>query len=219
MVSSLAKTVSVLLVIERSRESDALVDRLNREEGIEIATCTSNGVAVAVEIEPNVVVFDIDVPDVICFETARVIQRTHPRCRLMFIGAEVDDHSIQEALDVGALAYLTKQEPPSAVATAMREVANGRAVFSGRVCERFVVESDESTDPRRTRARKNLLTAREIEIVRYIAQGLADKEIAAAANISTKTVEAHCAHIRNKLGVRGRVDIARFAIREGLASA
>lgn len=210
------RTISVLLVVNRSSESAPVVDLLEREESFKLVTCMANAVVAAAEAKPDVSVFDVAGPNATCFETARVIRQNHPRCSVMFIGAEGSNRSIQDALYVGARAYLTKQEPPGAVVSAIREVANGRAVFSGRVCSRFVVNWEGSFRPK---PRKHLLTPREIEIARFVGMGFSDKEVAIIAKISIKTVEAHCSHIRNKLGMRGRVDIARFAFREGLTSA
>ena len=211
--------MSVLLVSRRSRASTELSDLLDRDEGIKLATCTDGVVAAVAEAKPNVIVLDIKGTHGTGFATARVIRRNHAHCPMMFIGADGDEETIREALDLGAMAYLTEAEPPRAIVTAIGEVAAGRAVFSAQACRRLGVVRNAPARVESTEQRKNLLTAREIEIVRYIAQGLADKEIAKVANISTKTVEAHCAHIRNKLAVRGRVDIARFAFREGLAKA
>ena len=75
-----------------------------------------------------------------CFEIAKVIHKNHPRSSLMFIGADSGDRSIQDALDVGALAYLIKQEPPDAVVTAIGEIASGRAVFSGPVATMILTD-------------------------------------------------------------------------------
>ena len=215
-VKTPVKTVSVLLIASRLSDSAPVADLLERAEGIRFTSCFTNPVVAAAEAKPDVSVIDVTDPSASCFELARVIRQNHPDCRVMIIGADGSDRSIQDALDVGVRSYLTNQEPPGAVLSAIREVAAGRAVFSGRVCKRLAVSWEGSCRPE---ARRHLLTPRELEIARFIGMGFSDKEVAVIAKISIKTVEAHCAHIRSKLGLRGRVDIARFAFREGLTSA
>jgi len=99
----------------------------------------------------------------------------------------------------------------------IRTVTTGAVYFSPEVQARLVVGSAGVRLGQVPRTRANLLTARELEILRYLARGMAKKAIARTTGISVKTVEQHTTHLMDKLDIHDRVELARFAIREGLA--
>ena len=100
---------------------------------------------------------------------------------------------------------------------AIRKVARGEVYFSDEVRQRLIVDIDQVRLAQQPRSRIATLTHREREILRHIAQGLSKKEIASKLNLSVKTVETHSSNLMRKLGIHDRVELARFAIREGLA--
>lgn len=112
---------------------------------------------------------------------------------------------------------MTKGEPPGRVVAAIREVAANKAHFSDEVQARLVFDSDGTRLARKGRPRASTLTPREVEVLRYVAKSLAKKEIAGIMHISPKTVEKHSDNLMRKLDIHDRVELARFAIREGLA--
>jgi two-component system response regulator NreC len=118
-----------------------------------------------------------------------------------------DDHTyVQKLLEAGASAYVLKQSAAAQLLYAIRVAVSG-----GRYLDPGLPPPDHPRDPRR-RDSTPLISEREAEILRLIAVGNSNKEIAAALNISVKTVEAHKANVMRKLGLRGRTDVVRYAV-------
>jgi len=114
---------------------------------------------------------------------------------------------------------LSKNEPPEKVIDAIRAVASGQCYFSPEVQSRLVIDSDGVHLGHEAKGRAASLTHREMEVLRYIARGMSKKEIAKTMHLSVKTVENHSASIMSRLDIHDRVELTRFAIREGLIEA
>lgn len=214
------RPISVLLADDHSLVRDMLAARLEAESDLTVVAAVSNGqqaVDKAAEHGPDVVLLDIDMPGLLAFEAARSIKQSNPQIRVIFLSAFFHDHYIEQALEVEASGYITKSEPPESVMLGIRTVTAGTVYFSPQVQARLVVSSSGVRLGQVPRTRANLLTARELEILRYLARGMAKKEIARTTGISVKTVEQHTTHVMDKLDIHDRVELARFAIREGLA--
>lgn len=212
----------VLVVDDHALVRGSLCERLDREPAIRVVGSADNAdetIDKAQACDPDVVLMDIDMPGLSCFEAARQITSTQPGVHIIFLSAFFHDRYIQQALEVKARGYLTKCEPPDAVVAAIREVANGGAFFSDEVRSRIVVDSRGARLAPQSRSRASTLTERELEVLRYVARGLAKKQIAKLAHISVKTVDRHSSNLMTKLDIHDRVELARFAIREGLAEA
>lgn len=176
-------------------------------------------VAEAIRQRPDIILMDIDMPGVICFDAARTIQELCPKTRIIFLSAFFNDRYIDQALAVEAAGYLTKTEPPESVIAAIRAVAAGKSYFSPQVQSRIVVDSDGIRLAQPKQSRASTLSGRELEVLRYLARGMSKKQIAQTMYISAKTVNNHTAHVMDKLDIHDRVELSRFAIREGLAEA
>jgi DNA-binding NarL/FixJ family response regulator len=214
------KEVRVLLVDDHDLLRDTLAERLRREDGLTIAGVAGDaqaGLELALVCRPDVAMMDIDMPGRPAFEAARDLVRALPDTRLLFLSAFAHDRYIDQALSVGALGYLTKSESVERVIDAIRRVSEGRAYFSREVAERIVVEGDGARLERDSKgSRASTLTRRENEVLCYLARGRSKKEIAASMHLSVKTVEKHTDNLMRKLEIHDRVELARFAIREGL---
>ncbi len=197
-----------------------LTSHLGREMDIEVVASVSNGneaLERSRELEPDIVLLDIDMPGMLSFEAAREILQCSPKTRVIFLSAFFHDRYIEEALSTGASGYLTKNEPPAKVIAAIRNVARGVSYFSPEVQSRLVVDVDGLRLKNSRPTRASLLTKREIETLRYIARGLAKKEVANLMGLSIRTIDSHVRNIMEKLDIHDRVELTRFAIREGLA--
>ena len=171
--------------------------------------------ALGCSTSPDVAVLDIDIPGKSIFEVARSIQQASPGTRVLFLSAFVHDQYIEEALAVEATGYLTKTEPPEVLVASIRKAVSGATSYSAEVINRIVI-GESGARLAGYHARIELLTDREREVLCYVAQGLQQKQIATCAGISIKTVQHHIMHLMEKLAIHDRVDLARFAIREGL---
>lgn len=215
-------TISVLIIDDHTLLRETLRSRLDSEADLEVVADVGDaqrGVELARELAPNVVLMDVDMPGRSCFDAAKEILRERPETRILFLSAHSHDRFIASALDAQAVGYVTKDEHPGAVVEAIRAVASGRRFFSERVLSRLVLEGDEPRVPEHPRTRASLLTARELEVLRYIASGLPKKEIATHMFVSVKTVNRHTENLMRKLEIHDRVELTRFAIREGLSEA
>jgi DNA-binding NarL/FixJ family response regulator len=216
------KPITLVLADDHSLVRGALSHLLRATHGVEVVAEVGDAdaaVGEAVRLRPDVVVMDIDMPGLLCFDAARTIRTRCPNTRIVFLSAFFNDRYIEEALKVEASGYITKSEPPATVADAVRTVAAGGSYFSPEVRERLVVDANGVTLANKGRTRTSTLTSREVEVLRYIARGMSKKEIATTMHLSVKTVDNHCTSLMTKLDIHDRVELALFAIREGIAEA
>jgi DNA-binding NarL/FixJ family response regulator len=163
------------------------------------------------ELEPDVLVLDISMPEMSGLTAARTLKTTKPRLPIVVLTRYGDDAYVQEMLRAGVAGYVLKQSASAELVQAIRSVAEGKQFLDSAV-------TMQVTDEFVSRARKrpgSTLTDRETEVLRLIARGYSNKEIALELDLSVKTVEVHKANSMRKLGLRGRVDIVRFAIVQG----
>lgn len=170
----------------------------------------------AQQLKPDIVVLDVDMPGVICFDAARAIRKNNPNTRVVFLSAFFHDRYIEQALAVGASGYVTKTESPDTLIGAIRTVAAGGAYYSPEVRARMVIDADGVRLTTGPRLRGSALTEREAQVLRYIARGLSKREVAEILHLSERTINCHCASLMAKLDIHDRVELARYAIREGL---
>ncbi|MFT4541707.1 MAG: DNA-binding NarL/FixJ family response regulator [Planctomycetota bacterium] len=215
-------TTRILLVDDHALLRSAVAAQLDNEPDLEIVGQAANaeeGMAMASALSPDIIVMDIDMPGLICFDAVRRIVARQPDSRIAFLSAFSHDHYIDQALEVQARGYLTKHEPPEVLVRAIREIAAGGAYFSEEVRRRLVVDSKGVHLSKGAKTVADKLTRREVEVLRYVARGLSKKEIARTMSLSTKTIENHSSNLMSKLDIHDRVELARYAIREGLAEA
>ena len=214
--------IKILVVDDHALVRGSLAERLNREPDFSVvgtAGTADEGIEKTAEFRPDIILMDIDMPGLLCFDAARTIASVAPEARIIFVSALSHDWCIEQALEVQAGGYLTKHEPPDTIVAAVRDVAAGGACFSEEVRSRIVVDSTGAKLVRDSKSRASTLTAREVEVLRYVARGLSKKEIANTMHLSVKTVDRHCANLMTKLDIHDRVGLARFAIREGFTGA
>lgn len=221
--------IRVLCVDDHQFLVEGLRTRFELETGLEFAGWlpTADELLRSVErLRPTIVLLDIEMPGSDPFEVLGDLARMHPEIRVIMLSAFVRDHFIDRAVKAGAWGYLSKGDEPDSVVKAIRAVAAGEFAFGPDVLERCappdpsaVRRHTQSTEHTRDRpsSRLDLLTPREIQILRLIGKGLGRLEIAEAIHRSPKTVDNHRAAIMEKLEIHDRVELARYAIREGIA--
>lgn len=214
--------IRIMIVDDHTLVRAVLADHVQREPDIEVVGTAANAdeaIRSVLECDPNIILMDIDMPGLISFDAAREIASLRPDVRVIFLSAFLHDWYIQQALQVKARGYLTKRESPETVVAAIREVASGGAYFSEEVRSRITVGPHGVSLAEGTASLASTLTTREVEVLRYIASGLSKKEIAGIMHISAKTVDKHSTNLMRKLKIHDRVELARYAIRAGLAEA
>lgn len=216
------KSISVIVVDDHALIRSALVTVLNATEDIRVVAEASNG-ADAVELahkhSPAVVVLDVEMPGVDAFHAASHILQLRPNTAIMFLTGHAHDRAIEQALKVGALAFVVKGDDPSAIPTAIRAIARGEQYFSPTVAERVKGSAAEMRKRKVTGTRGASLSEREVEVLRYVGKGYAKKQIAEMLGISVKTVDKHVTSVMEKLDIHDRVELALYAVREKFISA
>ena len=201
-------------------DDDAIVVRslstiLGAEPDIEVAgTGTSGEEAVSLfsACEPDVVLMDIQMPGGAGLSAAEKILAADPAARVVFLTTFSDDDYIVRALRLGARGYLIKQDVAT-IAPALRSVMAGQSVLEGEVLARAAALSADGVRPSRGEPEMRGLTEREREVVRAIADGMSNAEVAAALYMSEGTVRNHISAILAKLGLRNRTQIAVYYYR------
>lgn len=214
--------IKVLIADDQDILVEGLKLILSSETDIEIIGTANNGQK-AYELckykKPNVVLMDIQMPELNGVEATALIKKDFPEIKIIVLTTFNDDQYIYDALKNGASGYLLKDTSPSEIANAIRTVNNGGALIQSevavKVIDKFSQLANETVD-KIIDKRVELLTEREIEICRLIAEGKNNKEIADQLFLSQGTVKNHITRVLIKLDLRDRTQLAVFTIKNDL---
>jgi DNA-binding NarL/FixJ family response regulator len=166
---------------------------------------------------PEIVVMDIGMPLLNGLEATRQILKSLPTTKVLILSAHSDAEYVEQVIKAGARGYLVKQSSGEILAKAIREVHKGRTFFSPSIAKRLQERSRKSAGgigPGKKSDQQ--LTSRETELLQLIAEGLANKQVAAELGISIKTVEKHRQHLMEKLNIHDIAGLTRYAIARGV---
>ena len=184
----------------------------------QVVGTAANGVEaveLAGELRPDVVLMDLRMPEMDGTEATRTIRTTLPETHVLVLTTYADDDSLFPALQAGAHGYLTKDASAEEIERAIRAVADGHTHLDPAIQQRLVAAVLSTTAQNPTLPDE--LTTREVEVLKLIAAGLSNAEIAAALVVSAATVKTHINHIFQKTGARDRAQAVRYAYQHGLA--
>jgi DNA-binding NarL/FixJ family response regulator len=174
-------------------------------------------VELALALRPDIILMDIAMPVLNGLEATRQIRAANPKARIIILSAHSDDEYIERTVAAGVAGFLEKQSSADILTKAIREVAKGNSYFSPAIAKRM---RDASGKPRdrdgQARANATRLTSRESEVLQLVAEGSANKQVAAALGISIKTVEKHRQHLMDKLNIHDTAGLTRYAISAGV---
>lgn len=213
-------TIKVLLADDHTVVRQGLRALLAAEEDIEVVGEAENGrqaIQMAKDLAPDVVVMDIAMPVLNGVEATRQLGRAVPSARVLILSSYSEDDYVHQTTEAGAAGYLLKQTAGNDLVKAIREAYQGNAFFSPSVAKRLRDQCRDalSGEPRPDKQTERL-TTREAEVLQLIAEGRANKQIAAELCISIKTVEKHRQQLMNKLGIHDVAGLTRHAIAKGI---
>jgi DNA-binding NarL/FixJ family response regulator len=210
-------TIRVLLVEDHRMVREALRELLQKVPDIEVvgeAGDAHEGLKLAGDLDPDVVVLDIRLPDLNGIEAAARLRDAGCHARVVALSAFADKRFVTAMLRSGASAYVTKSAAGTELVRAIRAVAAGHGYFSPEIAG--TVASEVRDRPLAGEAQP--LARREREVLRLIAEGVRSPAIAGQLHVSVATVEVHRRNIMRKLGLRTVAELTKHAIREGIVS-
>jgi len=214
------KPIKTLLADDHTIVREGLRALLLADAGIQVVGEAHNGreaVEMAASLRPDVVVMDIAMPLLNGLEATRQILAASPDMKVLILSAHSDDAYIDRVISVGAVGFLIKQTSAQILATAIHEVMAGNAFYSPQVSKRL---RDHYHRPEKNGSlvvkKATGLTSRELEVIQLVAEGKANKQVAAELRISIKTVEKHRQHLMDKLNIHDTAGLTRYAIAQGI---
>jgi two-component system nitrate/nitrite response regulator NarL len=210
--------VRILLVDDHPIVLSGLRNSLSSHPQLKIVGEASDGVEAldkARETNPDVVLMDITLPGLNGIEATRALRKEIPTAKVLALTMHNNREYILEVIRAGAKGYVLKDTSPSELIQAIVAVYNGDSFFSPRI-SRIVVDELKASPQRKKAALISGLTLREEGVLRLIAEGHRNKEIAKRLSISVRTVETHREHIMEKLHIHSAVGLAKYAITKGI---
>lgn len=210
-------SIRILLADDHTLFRQGVKTLLNNESDMEVVGEATNGtesVERAALLKPDVVMMDISMPGMSCFEAIRQIGKFRPGTKVLLLTMYDDEDYLVQAMEVGAAGYVLKDTPIQQLASAIRDVYRGGSYLSPRILAQLVDDFRiRSRDISRT-PRFATLTPREREILKLLAEGNSVKEIAGYLNLSVKTVEAHKFNLMRKLNIHNKAQLVQYAIQK-----
>jgi DNA-binding NarL/FixJ family response regulator len=210
-------SVRIVLVDDHPIVLQGLQHLFARQEDFEVVACCGS-VAAAVEAarvhRPQVVVTDLRMPHATGLDLIAALKEAHPACRAVLLTASITQDEVVEAVKRGVSGLVLKESPPEQLLECVRRVARGEQWLDPETVTRALTDVVD-----RERARGELsavLTARELEIVGMVAQGLRNRSIGERMSITESTVKVHLHNIYEKLGVEGRLELVLVAQQKGI---
>ncbi len=211
--------IRVLVVDDHQVIRSGLATLLESAGDISVDASAASGqeaLDAAADQPTDVVLMDLSMPTMDGIEATRRLREQHPDLRVVVLTSYGDRRRIIEALDAGACGYLLKDEPAEAVIEGIRAVHAGHSMIPPQMAAMLVTEFGRLSRKAKERERGPKLTDREIEVLRLVARGAANKEIAKTLFISENTVKNHIRNILDKLQMHSRVAAAMYAMRTNL---
>ena len=220
MTAEAGRPIRVLLVDDHAVVRKGLCALFEREPGIDVAGEAESGeqvVAMAERLRPDVILMDLEMPGISGAEATRRISAARPDAKIVVLTSHASEEDVFPALKAGALGYLLKHSAPEDVLRAIRQAHRGETVLHPIIARMMLQELNRPPEPRQP-ATTDPLSARELEVLRLLARGMSNQEIADTLVVGEATVRSHVSAILRKLQLASRTQAALYALREGLAS-
>ena len=210
--------MKLIIVDDHVLFREGLAAIIRSEPDIEIlgmAGSVREAVVLAQTVKPEIALMDFSLPDGSGADATRMILQEHPDCKIVFLTMSEEDENLFAAIRSGAKGYLLKNMHPQKLVVALRSVQKGESALSRSMTMRLMEEL--SRTKKIETPKENTLTHREMDVIKAVAQGLSNQEIAKQLFISENTVKYHVHSILGKLGLADRRELANFARQHGVA--
>jgi two-component system, NarL family, response regulator LiaR len=207
--------IRVLIADDHAVVREGLKGLINSEPGMEVVGEAADGieaVAMAREVRPDVVLMDLVMPRQGGLDAIGEIKSEDPEARILVLTSFADDEMVFPAIKRGALGYLLKDSLPGELLDAIRDVERGESSLHPAIARKLIRELNQPSQAPMGEA----LTEREVEVLRLVAQGLPNEDIAEQLVISERTVRTHVSNILSKLHLANRTQAALYALKQGL---
>lgn len=207
--------ITVQIIDDHEMVRLGLATYINLQDDIEVIKESEDGdvgVQAALDLQPDVILMDVVMERMDGIEASQEILKAWPEAKILIITSFLDDDKLYPALEAGAYGYILKTSSATEIAQAIRQVAQGKRVMTPRVTQKMQADRAKAKEHHHY----DDLTARELEVLKLIAAGYANQEIADELFITLKTVKTHVSNLLSKLEVSDRTQAAIYAYRHGL---
>jgi len=214
----MTESIRILIVDDHAIVREGLRALIDTKPDMEIVGEAADGIGAVLKarsLQPDIILLDLVMPRKDGIAAIREIKQENPNARILVLTSFAEDERVFPAIKAGALGYLLKDSSPQELLHAIRDVYQGRSSLHPTIALKLIRELSRPSDLPPT---EEPLTEREVEVLRLVAQGLTNQEIAEKLVISERTVGTHVSNILQKLHLANRTQAALYALREGLAS-
>lgn len=207
--------IQIMIADDHQLVRQGLIALLSVKPGVEVIGQAKNGneaVALANSLKPDIILMDLLMPQKDGIEATREIKAENPDARILIITSFAEDEKVFQAIKAGALGYLLKDSSPQELMQAIHDVCDGRMSLHPNIALKLIEELNRPTESQGT---EDPLTEREVEVLKLVAKGHSNQEIAEELIVSERTVGAHVSNILSKLHLANRTQAALYALREG----
>lgn len=209
------RAIRILITDDHAVVREGLRTFISTEPGLEVVGEAADGheaVQKACDLRPDVILMDMAMPRMGGLEAIQEIKQQCPEARILVLTSFSDDATVFPAIKAGALGYLLKNTSPERLLSAIRDVHQGKPSMSADIANKLMLELQRSSSLPLT---EDPLTNREMDVLKLVAQGMTNQEIAEELIISEGTVRTHVSNILSKLHLANRTQAALYALREG----
>jgi len=212
-------SIRVLICDDHALFRRGLVMVLESEEGIDVVAEAEDGedaIVKAEETVPDVILMDVRMPKMSGIEATRAIADVVPSAKILMLTVSDEEEDLYEAVKAGATGYLLKEISIEEVANAIRAVTTGQSLISPSMASKLLTEFNNLAKQAQQKVLAPKLTDRELQVLKLVAQGLSNREVAEQLFISENTVKNHVRNILEKLHLHSRMEAVVYAVREKL---
>ena len=209
------KDIRILIADDHTLVRQGFEALLSVKDGIKVVGLAENGekaIKMARSLKPDIILMDLMMPVKNGIEATREIKKYNPDARILIITSFAENDNVFQAVKAGALGYLLKDSSPHELMQAIEDVCKGRMSLHPSIANKLM---DELNKPLEGKVTEDPLTERELEVLKLVAKGISNQDIAEKLVVSDRTVGAHVSNILAKLHLANRTQAALYALRKG----